>query len=459
MNVLRSVSAFILRIFFRGVSVAGLEHVPRDAPVIFAPNHQNALVDPLFLFAFAPRRIAFLAKEPLFRMPLVGWLVRAAGAIPVYRRQDNADMARNREMFARVQALLARGGAVALFPEGLSHGDAHLHPFKTGAARMALGATAVAPSDRPVSIIPTGLYYTASATFRSAALVYFGAPLVVPRIVLTADGEPSPNDVRLLTARLTDALADVTLQAEQHDALALITRAERIFSSGDETGRRQPLVNRFEMRRRFLAGYVALRERAPARLARAEAMIARHEARLAAAGLSPENVAAGRVDQTRLIRSALHTVPVLVVMLPIALVGIVIHFPAYRVVGPIATGMAHGPDVIATNKIAVAAFAFPVTWALVAVLIGERFGAVWGALAFVAAPCTGWIALRFLERLNRVIGGSRAMALLLSRPMAFRRLLAERRRIREEIMALATEQEQASAPASGSAEPQPLTGG
>ena len=455
---MRRMSAFILRVFFRGVSVAGLEHVPRDTPVIFAPNHQNALVDPLFLLAFAPRRVAFLAKEPLFRIPVLGWLVRAAGAIPVYRRQDNADMTRNREMFSRVQALLARGGAIALFPEGLSHSDAHLHPFKTGAARIALGATAVAPPERPVRIIPAGLYYTASATFRSSALVYFGSPLTVPRVTLDAQGEPPATDVRQLTTRLTAALADVTLQAEQHDALALITRAERIFSSGDETGRHQPLVSHFELRRRFLAGYVALRERAPARLARAEAMIARHEARLVAAGLSPENVAPGRVDQAQLVRSALRTVAVLLVMLPLALAGIVIHFPAYRVVGPIATGIARGRDVIATNKIAVAAFAFPLTWMVVAVLVGERWGALWGGLAGVAAPCTGWIALRFLERLDRVIGGSRAMALLLARPMAFRRLLAERRRIREEILALANAQDQMPAAASGAAEAQPLTG-
>ena len=455
---MRRISAFILRVFFRGVSVAGLEHVPRDTPVIFAPNHQNALVDPLFLLAFAPRRVAFLAKEPLFRIPVLGWLVRAAGAIPVYRRQDNADMTRNREMFSRVQALLARGGAIALFPEGLSHSDAHLHPFKTGAARIALGATAVAPPERPVRIIPAGLYYTASAIFRSSALVYFGAPLTVPRVTLDAQGEPPATDVRQLTTRLTAALADVTLQAEQHDALALITRAERIFSSGDETGRHQPLVSHFELRRRFLAGYVALRERAPARLARAEAMIARHEARLVAAGLSPENVAPGRVDQAQLVRSALRTVAVLLVMLPLALAGIVIHFPAYRVVGPIATGIARGRDVIATNKIAVAAFAFPLSWMVVAVLVGERWGALWGGLACVAAPCTGWIALRFLERLDRVIGGSRAMALLLARPMAFRRLLAERRRIREEILALANAQDQMPAAASGAAEAQPLTG-
>ena len=164
MSFLRRFTALVLRIFFRRVSIAGLENIPRDAPVIFAPNHPNSLVDPLFLLAFAPREVVFLAKEPLFRMPIIGRLVRWAGAIPVFRKQDDADMSRNHETFTRVHQLLARGGAVAIFPEGMSHDDPQLRPFKTGAARMALGATAMGPADRPVQIIPTGLYYTAKTT-------------------------------------------------------------------------------------------------------------------------------------------------------------------------------------------------------------------------------------------------------------------------------------------------------
>jgi len=77
------------RIFFRRIEIAGAERVP-DSPVIFAVNHPNGLIDPLFLLCFAPRPVSFLAKAPLFRTPLIRWFVRAFDSIPVYRKQDAA---------------------------------------------------------------------------------------------------------------------------------------------------------------------------------------------------------------------------------------------------------------------------------------------------------------------------------------------------------------------------------
>src|SRR5213078_2778898 len=106
-----------LRIYFRRIEVAGLEHVPRDTPVIFVLNHPNALVDPVFLLCLAPRRVAFVAKAPLFRMPLIGSLVRALDSLPAYRRQDEGqDPARNIENFTAARQLLARGLTIGICP-------------------------------------------------------------------------------------------------------------------------------------------------------------------------------------------------------------------------------------------------------------------------------------------------------------------------------------------------------
>src|SRR5204862_83182 len=81
-------------------------------PVLFVLNHPNGLIDPGFLLCLAPRRVSFLAKAPLFRMPLVGWLCRTFQAIPVHRRQDaGADPARNRETFEAARRVLAGAGA------------------------------------------------------------------------------------------------------------------------------------------------------------------------------------------------------------------------------------------------------------------------------------------------------------------------------------------------------------
>ena len=94
------------RIFFRRIEIAGIDRVQDGSPVIFAVNHPNGLIDPLFLLCFAPRPVSFLAKAPLFRTPLIGWFARALDAIPVYRKQDNVSTAGNRETFAKARAVL-----------------------------------------------------------------------------------------------------------------------------------------------------------------------------------------------------------------------------------------------------------------------------------------------------------------------------------------------------------------
>src|SRR5213592_2828863 len=193
-RIICSILKIALRVYFRRIEVAGLEHVPRESPVIFVLNHPNALVDPAFLLCYAPRPVSFLAKAPLFRMPVIGWFARGFDSIPVYRREDNFSPAQNRETFARARETLARGGSIAIFPEGTTHSDPRLKTLKTGAARIALGA-----SLPRVVIIPTGLFYTAKQTFRSAAVMYFGEPLECGGVAAALDGEPPHNAVDALT--------------------------------------------------------------------------------------------------------------------------------------------------------------------------------------------------------------------------------------------------------------------
>src|SRR2546425_2717721 len=161
-TLVRAVFGLVLRVFFRRIEVSGSAHVPARGPVMFVLNHPNGLVDPAFLLCLAPRRVSFLAKAPLFRMPVIGFFCRAFDAIPVSRRQDAGfDPAQNRQTFGVARAVLASGGAIGIFPEGASHSEAKLRPLKTGAARIALGAAAALPTDARMQIVPAGLYYRA----------------------------------------------------------------------------------------------------------------------------------------------------------------------------------------------------------------------------------------------------------------------------------------------------------
>jgi len=443
-TLLRPLLRVILRIFFRRIEVTGVERVSSDGPVVFVLNHPNGLIDPAFLLCLAPRPVSFLAKAPLFRIPIIGAIVRAFEGIPVYRRQDaGADLRKNVETFEAARAVLVRGGTIAVFPEGTSHSDPKLRPLKTGTARIALGAAAALPATLTLEIVPVGLYYRAKQTFRSAALLHFGSPFAVTRIALPPGAEPPPEPVHQLTTQLETALRGVILEAEAVEAHALIARAQHIVSATDDVPEKPaPLADEFEMRQRFLKGYDVARQLWPDRAARLQARLERFETSLSAAGLDAQHLAPRSYGWRRVATYAVKSVLFLALGLPAAIIGWLVHYPAYRAVGWVATGITKGDeDALATVKVLAAALLFPLTWTVVIAAVWLWRGMWAAALVTPALPLTGYVALHFTERFDRLIGATRALAILSLRRRAFLRLTAERHEIREQILALGREVE------------------
>jgi len=121
----------------------GAEHLP-DGPFIAVANHISVL-DPFTTLHFLVDHGVYpsvLAKASLWRVPVVRWVVRRAGAVPVHRESAQASGA-----LVEAEAALAAGYAVLVFPEGTTTQDPHDWPMaaKSGAARLALrtGATVV----------------------------------------------------------------------------------------------------------------------------------------------------------------------------------------------------------------------------------------------------------------------------------------------------------------------------
>jgi 1-acyl-sn-glycerol-3-phosphate acyltransferase len=462
-RIIVAILRFAMRIYFRHVEVVGLEHVPLKSPVIFVLNHPNALVDPAFLLCLAPRRISFLAKAPLFRMPILGFFVRALDCLPVYRHQDEgADVSKNREMFNAARALLARGGTIGICPEGVSHDEPRLRPIKTGTARIALGAvsTVEAPpadadkirkgppanaggSDKvpcvDLKIVPAGLYYTSKTKFRSAALLYFGLPIEVKPVELEADGNPPRAEVRELSNKIECALRDVILEAEHEEALQTIGRAERIFSSETVEEGSESLADELQLQKRFNKAYAVLRERAPERLRKLEVRMIRFEEELTQAGVDPEDLSPPTSTLDVFGHLITRVLLFLLLVVPAAL-GALVHYPAYRLGGYLATRYSKkDEDVVSTVKIVSAMLLFPMTWVLAAVVVYEFQGWQLGLAVATVLPLFGYVAIRFFEELDTSLGGLRALVFFLMRRRFFVRLLAERKAIRNEILALGEE--------------------
>ncbi|HEX8117189.1 MAG TPA: lysophospholipid acyltransferase family protein [Pyrinomonadaceae bacterium] len=466
-RVIKVVLLFALRVFFRRIEVVGRSRVPREGACLFVLNHPNALVDPAFLLCYAPRRVSFLAKSPLFRMPVVGFLLRALDSIPVYRRQDETGdtAALNRKTFERAADLLRRGGTIAICPEGASHSEPYLLPLKSGAARIALGAVSVgergkvkgegdenlSPLPLPLSpidlkIVPAVLYYTAKTTFRSGALLYFGEPIPVEPAGLGPEGEPPREAVRALSDRVAEAMRSQTLNADRHEALAMVARAERIFSAADkDEDEEESLERELRRRRRFVEAYAYHRRHSSERVEALERRLSAYEEELRQAGFEdPRQLSPSTVADYARVRKLLARVLVFLLLLPLALAGAALHYPAYTLAGALATRFAREyDDVLSTFKIAAALLLFPLTWGVLAFVLYAFLG-WWGVLAaFALGPPAGYVALRTREELDRFVAGTRAALFFVRERSFFRQLLEERRRIRRELLDLGDEYERA----------------
>jgi glycerol-3-phosphate O-acyltransferase / dihydroxyacetone phosphate acyltransferase len=427
-----------LRIYFQRIEVTGREHVPLNQPVIFVLNHPNALVDPVFLFCLAPRRVSFLAKAPLFRMPVIGYLVKALDSLPVYRQQDEgADTRKNQETFVAARKLLASGGTIGICPEGVSHDEPGLKPIKTGAARIALAAVSTGEvSD--LQIVPAGLYYTCKTTFRSSALLYFGNPLPVDPVELDPDGNPPREAVRELSNRTEKALREVILDAHQEEALLTIARAERIFSSASDDND-DSLKDELRLQQRFIKAYSVLQDQQPERLRKLEVRMLRFEEELNQAGIDTDELSPP-TSTTSVFLTILKRSLLFLLMLGPAALGTVAHYPAYRLGGYLATKFsADSEDVISTIKIISAMLLFPLTWLILAVVGYAVFGWWATALALLVIPVCGYLAIVFFEQLDRAIAGVRVLMFFLVKRRFFVRLLAERKAIKNEIISLGKE--------------------
>lgn len=433
-----------LRIYFQRIEVTGTEHVPLNTPVIFVLNHPNALVDPVFLLCLAPRPVSFLAKAPLFRMPVIGYLVKALDSLPVYRRQDEGqDVSKNQETFVAARKLLSRGGTIGICPEGVSHDAPGLKPIKTGAARISLAAVSTGEvSD--LKIVPAGLYYTSKTRFRSDALLYFGNPIEVEPVTLEPDGTPPRNAVRQLSDQIEKALREVILDAQHEEQLQTTARAERIFSSASNDGEQESLKDELRLQQRFIKAYSILQARQPERVRRLELRMLRFEEELNQAGVDTDELSPPS-STARVLTAIVRRSILFLLMLGPALIGTITHYPAYKLGGFLATRLSRdSDDVISTIKIISAMLLFPVTWIVLTVLAYVFFDWVVALLALVVIPLCGYAAILFFEELDKSIAGLRVLTFFLVRRRFFVRLLAERNAIRDEIIALGKETPAAS---------------
>lgn len=193
------------RSFAPRLKMTGLQHIPYRGAVILAPSHISNS-DPVFVLHGTQRPLWFMAKQELFEMPSIAWLIRFLQAFPV--EQQGAD----RVALQRAEELLEHGQALVMFPEGKCATDDQLGPILPGASLLALRTG--------VPIIPVGIWGTNHVMPYAAVIprptlhpvrLHYGPPLQFHDIVAL----PRRDQRAAVSERLETALRAAVAVARQ----------------------------------------------------------------------------------------------------------------------------------------------------------------------------------------------------------------------------------------------------
>ena len=392
----RLFARLLVRVFFRRVEVEGAERLATARPTVLVADHRNGLVDGVLLLATLPRTPRFLGKSTLFAIPPLWPFLKLARVVPVHRTEDRGAGARNAGAFAASHGILHDGGLVAVFPEGISHNEPTLQRLHTGAARIALEASA--GGVRHVDTVAVALVYDDKSRFRSDALVRVGVPEPTARwdTAYRADG---PATVRDLTDDLADRLRRV---GPEHDSWC---HADRLARMAEIVARSPEDVLPHDVRlaeQHRIADALADAERTGGRYAAMDALADAYDVYrrdLSLLGLTDAQVAAS-YRSGRLGWLAVASMARVAVALPFAAVGALVHVVPFELVRQVAR-LPRNEGVRSTVKILGCLLTFTVTYVAVGLAVGLRFGPVAGIAAGTAAPACGYLAVRVSERIRR----------------------------------------------------------
>ena len=411
MSLFRLLANAGLSLFFDRIEVEGEERVPRDGPLLVVANHTNGLVDGLLLAVVTPRAVSLTAKSALRRNPLMAFVIWMSDTVPLYRRQDDAgEVAKNADSFVEIRRRLTRGGAIAIFPEGVSHSDAALREFRTGAARIAFDFAE--QGGRGLRIVPAGLHYEAKQRFRSPVWVRFGEAIDFDAW-RAADAARTPRE---LTGELEERIRALTANfGRVREALWLRWTADLVASQAADPPPLDAAPRRYADRARLLqelqVDYARADRGAVAALFRDLRTYRRDLRRM---GIAPEEVWLS-MHPARAAFFMLRELELLVAGSLLFALGIVQHGAPLVIDRALTKKLSKDLDHWASNAIFYGFAIFPLFWLTGIVLVATLASPRW-ALAYAALlPFTLIYTILFSQRAAGAFRRARTFLLFLFR--------------------------------------------
>ena len=459
-EALKPIVGVALHWYYRSLSTANLDRIPREGPVFLAANHPNSLTDAMVVGWTSPRRVRYTAKATLFGNPLAARFLRAVGVIPLRRAADEQrtraadggelvngdkvaptaslpDASRNAASFSAVADALEDSACIVVFPEGKTHDEPYMAPIKTGLARMALMARDER-GVRGIRIVPVGLLFERKEEPRSRILVQVGEPIDLDRVGSGA------ATVATLTELIEQRLRAVTLNFEnQADAERIALLSETLVALVEPetsiTDGAPPLARTMAVVRRIERAHGVLRARGDDAIIRRidvfEGRLRAFRDRLAEEVIDVHDL---RIDLSATLgaRFVVRELLIAAVMLPVSVWGRITHIVPIRLARALALRNVRARDEPPMRTFIVGLVLVLATYVALTTAVAVAFGPWWALLFLATLIPSASSDLRYGDRVRRARGRARAFRRFRAVPALQAALLADADFLRSEAGAL-----------------------
>ncbi|MBE3084845.1 MAG: 1-acyl-sn-glycerol-3-phosphate acyltransferase [Bacteroidetes bacterium] len=411
--LLKSVAGFWHNnVFYRKVIVLGRENINPDHHLIFAPNHQNALMDALAVLFTQKRHLVFLARADIFKRKTIAAILYFLKMLPVYRIRDGfRSLKGNDEIFIKTIDVLKSKNGLVILPEGDHAGFRRLRQLKKGICRVAFQSDEATGFNLKIKIIPVGLEFSNYSRYRQVLTVVYGKPIEVSEFfgLYKESPEKALNELR---TRLSNEMKRNMVHIESEEDYEAIDELRSMINGRFSDDIRFPKL----FRDRILINKMNLLKTSNPSV---------YE-RICSLSLQIKNKAKDLNTQYRLLEKKKHPLGWLIA----GLVGIIFTFPlfiygnifnlTFLEIPNLQIRKIRDPQFHSSIKYAISlvlAFVFLPVYLILSLFI---FSSWWlGLLIFLTLPLSGLFAWNYYLQFRRITGGFRVRSLIKNKDKEF----------------------------------------
>jgi 1-acyl-sn-glycerol-3-phosphate acyltransferase len=416
------------------VIITGKDKIPKNKPIVFAPNHQNALSDPMVVLLHTRYQPVWLARADIFgKSKITDTILRFLKIMPVYRLRDGkANLEKNEKTFSDSIKVLENNFALALFPEAAHSAKHQMLAHKKAVPRIVFMAEEKSKNKLDIQIIPTGIYYSSYWKFNRTVIVNFGDP--IPAKDYLEQYHENPN------------LATIALKTRIHKSilpLVINFKTKRFYNEFEairevygqhflrKQNKKASTLNRFKSDQ-VLADKLDKLETENPEMAEQVAK----DASSLNSKIKKLKLRSWLFNSTpqRHFGKLVFNIPVLILGLPVFLYGLIFNALPFFIIDQFVRKKVKDFSFWSTFFLGAGIIVFPFLYLLELLAVSWIIPGIWLKILFlVSLPLTGKLAFKWFVLFRKTAGMFRYLWLKKFNPKIYRQLLNEKQSLTEKL--------------------------